>query len=94
MGLRRALLKVGDTLASLKGLAAGQGVTLPDSVIEIFANWPRYELILAALAAKASGGVPAGDTQLLAPLLYPGKDPACRRQLLRPHGRDGLSGRD
>jgi 2-keto-4-pentenoate hydratase/2-oxohepta-3-ene-1,7-dioic acid hydratase in catechol pathway len=72
-GRATACLMVDNTITPLGRLAAKQGVTLPDTIAELFADWARNEPKLAALAAKAGGGSPATDAQLLAPLLYPGK---------------------
>lgn len=72
-GQATAALVVDQTIRPLAPLAAQHGVALPGTVVELFAEWAQNEPKLAALAAKAGPGTPAGDAELLAPLLYPGK---------------------
>lgn len=73
-GNAAACLKVADWLYPLAALRSD----LPASVIDLFADWPRFSTILASLAAEIEGGgrsdgVDAASADLLAPLLYPGK---------------------
>ena len=57
-------------------LAARVGVTgLPQDLMGLFADWTRFQPLLAGLAehCEPSAGLAAQDVELLAPLLYPGK---------------------
>jgi 2-keto-4-pentenoate hydratase/2-oxohepta-3-ene-1,7-dioic acid hydratase in catechol pathway len=72
-GRRTACLVVGGRLYPLPAL----GRSLPATVIDLFADWPTYATVLPGLAAtaprSAGTGYDAAKTELLAPLLYPGK---------------------
>jgi 2-keto-4-pentenoate hydratase/2-oxohepta-3-ene-1,7-dioic acid hydratase in catechol pathway len=72
-GTPTACLMVDGTITPLAQLAPAHGVTLPESIIDLFGNWADNEPKLAALAAASDQGAPVGDVELLAPLLYPGK---------------------
>ena len=70
-------LVVDGRLYPLAALAKVAGKTLPAATIELFADWPRMQAVLADLAASAAkSGVAHSDAataKLAAPLLYPGK---------------------
>jgi hypothetical protein len=72
-GRRAACLVVGERLYPLPVL----GRSLPATVIDLFADWPTYATVLPGLAATAPRSAGAAHdvakTELLAPLLYPGK---------------------
>jgi 2-keto-4-pentenoate hydratase/2-oxohepta-3-ene-1,7-dioic acid hydratase in catechol pathway len=72
-GVPAACLVVDEKFYPLAALAAANHVSLPNTVIDIMAEWSSHEATVAKLAGKVSGGKSIGDVQMLAPLLYPGK---------------------
>ena len=67
-------LKVADRLYPFPALSPA----LPASIVDVFADWPRYSAQLADLAAAIAkdgrpGAIDAAKADLLAPLLFPGK---------------------
>jgi 2-keto-4-pentenoate hydratase/2-oxohepta-3-ene-1,7-dioic acid hydratase in catechol pathway len=69
-----ACLKVANQLYPLPALSPD----LPAAAIDLFSDWPRFSAMLSGLATRIeSGGHPsasdASTTELLAPLLFPGK---------------------
>ena len=77
-GNAHAGLRVGDQVADLTAAGPLSGIDCA-STLSILDDWERADAVLAALAADiAAGQTPAGalrrlaETELLAPLLYPG----------------------
>ena len=72
-GRPTACLVVGDRIYPLLDLDR----SLPATVTDLFADWPTYATVLPGLAAAAPRSAGTGHdvatTELLAPLLYPGK---------------------
>lgn len=78
-GLAEACIETGGKLYPLSAAAAKLGIGgIGNSVIGLFANWPKSFAALETLAAKAPGAcaemaLPLAGAKLLAPLAFPGK---------------------
>lgn len=72
-GRELACLEVKGRYLPLTSLPSGAG--LPATIVDLFDDWPRYQLMLeqSAATSPAGAGIAASEVRVLAPLRYPGK---------------------